>query len=72
MKAILKETFRLRSFLKELSALTRKHGVQVSGCGCCNSPWLNLLGEGDVGLDGRYDYDYEGDGPLRWMVRTEA
>ena len=27
-------------FLSELGALSRKHGIWVSGCGCCGSPFL--------------------------------
>jgi len=27
-------------FLSELSALSRKHGVAIAGCGCCGSPFL--------------------------------
>jgi hypothetical protein len=28
------------AFIAELTELTRKHGIAVSACGCCNSPWL--------------------------------
>ena len=27
-------------FLEELTKLTKKHGVLISGCGCCDSPYL--------------------------------
>lgn len=27
-------------FLEELTALSRKHGIKISGCGCCGSPSL--------------------------------
>lgn len=27
-------------FLEELTVLTRKYGVIISGCGDCESPWL--------------------------------
>lgn len=27
-------------FLKELTELTKKYGLVVSGCGCCDSPYL--------------------------------
>lgn len=28
------------AFLEELTALTHKYGIQIRGCGCCDSPWL--------------------------------
>lgn len=27
-------------FIAELTALTRKHGIAIGGCGCCGSPFL--------------------------------
>ena len=30
-------------FLKELTALTKKHKIQISGCGCCGSPSLDCI-----------------------------
>ena len=29
------------AFLAELAALTIKHGIQIGGCGCCGSPFLD-------------------------------
>jgi len=37
------EERRMHEFVVELTALTRKHGVSVCGCGCCGSPWLILM-----------------------------
>lgn len=27
-------------FLRELTALTQKHGLKIGGCGECGSPWV--------------------------------
>lgn len=32
---------RIDAFLRDLAALTNKHGVAVSGCGCCGSPRIS-------------------------------
>jgi hypothetical protein len=37
------------AFLKDLTALSRKHGLKIWGCGCCNSPSLNELDENETG-----------------------
>ncbi len=34
-------TERVEAFLVELSALSRKHGIEIGGCGCCGSPYLS-------------------------------
>jgi len=31
---------RIADFLQELAKLTDKYGIEVGGCGCCGSPWL--------------------------------
>lgn len=30
----------LEEFLKELTELTKKHGLAIGGCGCCGSPFI--------------------------------
>lgn len=57
---------REREFMRELSALTKKHGVVVSGCGCCGSPALEDLvaDEADAG------YAYVGH--VRWVTPSDV
>lgn len=38
---------RLDKFLEELSTLTKKYGFEIGGCGCCGSPYLIDLNEGN-------------------------
>lgn len=42
----------ISNFLVELSVLSKKHGIYISGCGCCGSPFLtdddNYDGEGEI------------------------
>lgn len=37
------EDDRINEFLKELAILTEKYDVEIGGCGCCGSPWLEDL-----------------------------
>lgn len=37
-----------RQFLIELALLSKKHGLFVVGCGCCGSPYLELLTEEEM------------------------
>lgn len=30
----------VEKFVKDLSALSKKHGLWIGGCGCCGSPWV--------------------------------
>lgn len=37
----------LKEYLDELSALTQKYGLEIGGCGCCGSPWVEeIVGDG--------------------------
>ena len=38
----------LKMFLKELSALTKKYGIKICGCGCCGSPWVEDINTKDM------------------------
>lgn len=48
---------RMKDFVVELEALTKKYGVRIGGCGCCDSPWLSANGvtaRGEYGFDGAW------------------
>lgn len=50
-----------KDFLRELSKLTKKYGVGIAGCGCCQSPFLtNAKGSGSYEVD-------DHDGSLRYV-----
>lgn len=36
------------AFVRELQALTEKYNVVITGCGCCESPWLEHLDDYDA------------------------
>lgn len=46
-------TDRERAFVIELEALTRKHKIAITGCGCCGSPSLASF-EGDIPPEAGY------------------
>lgn len=52
---------RFEDFLKELTKLTNKFGVRVSGCGCCGSPFIV-----DEKAKGEYGIHSGTDGDLTW------
>lgn len=52
-------------FLEELTALSRRHGIEIGGCGCCGSPWLNHR---EVGSDEAYTIERDiGTFPGEWL-----
>lgn len=53
---------REQQFIKELTALTKKHKVSIGGCGCCGSPYLDDA-DGACQPEAGYVYVKE----LRWV-----
>ena len=54
---------RKAAFVAELTALSRRTGVIVEGCGDCGSPWLTIA-EDDISAEVGYTYDENRGGPL--------
>jgi hypothetical protein len=49
-------------FIKELTELSRRHGIIIGGCGCCGSPFVRDIPKGE-----RQNAGYElSDGTLNW------
>ena len=38
---------RVRGFLSDLAVLTEKYGLEIGGCGECDSPWVCNVGGAD-------------------------
>lgn len=58
------------AFLQELSELTKKYGVAIDGCGCCDSPYLtekvySYESSSTVNIDNTGKY-IEDDGSIKW------
>ncbi len=52
----------MRTFLQELTELTKQHNLAIGGCGCCDSPWVEEINtpERDFIFDNlRWDKDKE-------------
>lgn len=48
------EEQRIEAFLNGLTQLTQKYGIEVAGCGCCGSPFLD-----NVSKDSLYNVSEE-------------
>lgn len=57
------------AFLVELTELTKKHGVYITGCGCCGSPSLCDLGLSQS--DSLAGYGHGGMSDVQWLDPTE-
>jgi hypothetical protein len=55
-------------FLADLTALSRKHGIVVTGCGCCGSPSLVEAGSDDYAVDGHYSTDTDSRLDFDWVT----
>lgn len=53
------EVEQIKMFLYELTELTKRHKVEVVGCGCCGSPWLSLLSDEQIEEVDTYIIQYD-------------
>ena len=51
---------RVEAFIAALEELTRKTGLKVQSCSCCDSPWLVTLSRKERGKKYGYQYDFKG------------
>lgn len=56
----------LAAFLRELTALSERHGLAIGGCGCCNSPWVDA----EMFKAGG-EYRAENGEKLKWVTPNE-
>jgi hypothetical protein len=63
------EQMRMRQFMLELTKLTRKYGVAISGCGCCGSPFLRY--DADVSNSRAGYATSEGYEDLQWIAPSD-
>ena len=57
------------NFLRELTALTRRYGIAIGGCGCCGSPWLD--DKVDVSSDWS-GYAIDDTAELTWVAPSDT
>ena len=62
----------INAFLKDLSEVSRKHGMHIGGCGCCGSPFIKFFDNTDEQRwrpqrrDDPIGYVIDGYDELRW------
>jgi hypothetical protein len=56
---------RIEQFILELTRLSKKHGVIISGCGCCNSPDVSESSD----MDPEAGYAFPGE--LVWVSPSD-
>ena len=54
----------VKLFLEELTELTRKHSIEIGGCGCCGSPFLSEIEDADK--NGHYVSGSDSDDYITW------
>lgn len=59
----------LKLFLEKLTKLTRETGIEIGGCGCCNSPWLCTLDKNKLTKNHKYTLIRLGD--LCWESNND-
>lgn len=57
-------------FLIGLTELSKRTGVAIGGCGCCGSPSLENISEGNARIVGGYILDYYDGDRLTWIDPT--
>lgn len=57
-----------RAFLAGLEKLTRETGIAITGCGCCDSPFMYDLAAGDLAPEAGYSCNRHG-GNVSWVCR---
>ena len=60
----------IESFLKELTALSRKYNLEIGGCGCCGSPWIYEINK-DQAKDEFGYFCKDDETLLRWTTKEE-
>lgn len=56
------------AFLRDLTEITRKHGIAIDGCGCCGSPYLI---EADTS-DARSGYGETPPDQVKWIAPSNG